>query len=100
MRRLLASVALLSTVSLAATACGHGTDHGGANGNGVLGEGLSASASASASPGVTPSASPTAAPTAAPPAGVPGPVTHAAIANKSGYVWISAPSAASSTATD
>ena len=106
MRRLLASVALLSAVALGASACGQGGDPNatnGTHGTAVLGQALSSSESPSPAPSASPSAAPSASATAPPPGGVPGgvpgPVTHAAIASKAGFVWVSDPSAASTVAT-
>jgi hypothetical protein len=98
MRRLVSSAALVIGLVLGATGCGEGTAGAqSTNGDGALGGG-SATTPAAASTTATGSAKTTAAPSGA--ANPLGPVTHAALANKSGYVWDSAPTSASFTATD
>jgi hypothetical protein len=105
MRRLGMSVALLSALALAATACANNTTDKGTKNNGTGGFGSSVGPSTGASGSASPSgqASPSTGgghPSSSPSTGGGlGPVTHSAIANKSGFVWVST-IAANSTPTD
>jgi hypothetical protein len=99
MRRLASCAALISALVLAVAGCAK-PNAGPGNGNGAFGGNGATTPAAGATGGASPSAGPSPSPSTAASADPLGPVTHPAVANKSGYVWASSPSAATFTATN